>query len=208
MLLVAWALMVPCAVARGGLFLNVESVQLAPGESGAVEVYFTELPQTPAPDEQLVGYFVTLALPGGPAGPRFGVPTLPVDHPFVLPGARLSGALEGETRVSGVVGFPSTPVLPQDIEDGEGVLRVPVSVPLDTPPGAYPITVVRVGGYGTEFHDRDSRTIAFLPMDGYVYVPEPSSTGYLALVLAVISLGRHPGRRLARGSWETARTSS
>ena len=99
-LLAFCALLLPTASARAALTLNVESIQLRPGDFGFVEVFFTELP--PAANENLVAYAVALDIVG-PPGLTFGPAPLlrePAAHTFVFaPGTPIDDTGSGPTRI-------------------------------------------------------------------------------------------------------------
>ena len=185
--LALWALLLPAAAARGALTLNVESVQLAPGETGFIEVFFTEVP--PAENERLVAYAVGLDVPSIP-GVVFGPAPLllePVTHPFVFaPGTPIDDTGSGPNRIRSSAAILTEPV---DIRDGAGVLRVPITFESDAGYGRWPIVFNLTGGL-TEFSDDVGNVIPFVPVNGMItYVPEPSAT-FLAAACGMDVLAR------------------
>jgi len=193
--LALWALLLPAAAARGALTLNVESVQLAPGETGFIEVFFTELP--PAQRERLVAYSVGLDLISqggitfGP-GPLLGEPTA---HPFVFaPGTPIDDTGSGPTRIRAASAILTEPV---NITDNMGLLRVPVTVARGAPQQRGAVAFVLTGGL-TEFSDDVGNTIEFVPVNGAIEtggeVPEPSAT-LLAAACGLAALARRRRQR-------------
>lgn len=177
-----FALLLPAAAARGALTLNIESIEFRPGESGFIEVFFTET--APAENERLVAYAVGLEIQGAP-GITFGPSPLlrePVDHPFVFaPGTPIDDTGSGPTRIRSSSAILTEPV---DINDNEGVLRVPITIAPDASFGRRVISFNLTGGL-TEFSDDVGNAIPFVAVSGFIdYIPEPSAlctTGLLGL---------------------------
>jgi len=182
--------------AWAALTLNVESIELAPGETGFVEVFVTELP--PAQNENLFAYAIALNLPQespihfGP-GPLVRETT---HHPFVFPaGTAIEDRGSDEFRIRAAA-FLDFNTAPQNITDDEGFLRVPVTWRRDYsgPCVRVPITFEMTGGL-TEMSDDIGNVIEFVPVSGSVggLCPEPSS-----LLLALIGTPLFALRRRRR----------
>jgi hypothetical protein len=185
-LLALCALLLSAASARAALTLNVESIVLAPGETGFVEIFFNELP--PAANENLVAYSVGLDLIG-PPGVTFGPAPLlrePTEHTFVFaPGTPIDDTGSGPTRIRSSAAILTAP---ENIVDGEGVLRVPITMARDAPPGIRQIVFNLTGGL-TEFSDDIGNVIEFVPVNGRIGIPEPSGA-CLAASVGLLALAR------------------
>lgn len=187
--------------AQGALTLNVESLELAPGESGFLEVYATELP--PAQNEFLVAYAIALNLPQG-SPIHFGPGPLlleTTDHPFVFPGnTTIEDRGSDEYQIRAWV-FLDLEVPQQHIDDNEGFLRVPVSFRSDYtgPCLRVPITF-QLGRDMTELGDDVGALIDFVPVNGMVgglLCPEPSSAMAVLFGSGLLALRRRRHRLTA-----------
>ena len=180
------ALLLPAGAARGALTLSFEG-ELCPGETGFIEVFFTEI--GPAENEGLVAYAVGLDLVA-PRGVTFGPAPLlrePTEHPFVFaPGTPIDDTGSTATRICSSAAILTEPV---NIDDDEGVLRVPVTVAPDALFGNLVIVFNLTGGL-TEFSDDVGNAIPFVPVQGRITIcPEPSAA-CLAALIGLLALAR------------------
>lgn len=175
------------------LILQVESGELASSEAdqvGHVEVFFREV--EPVTDEDLSGFSLKVDLPMGSAnGIRFLPPSMPTDHPYVLPGAPMQVLAVDATSVT-VAGELPEASSGVDVTDGAGVLRLAVLFPAASLPGAYPILI---DPSLTALQDSSGEEIPYVisPGGGFVFVPEPTAPALLAV--AGLSAMRRRHRR-------------
>jgi len=168
------------SIASAALQLNIESIELRPGDTGFIEVFFRET--APAANENLVAYAVGLDLPANPRGVSFAPAPLlreTTAHPFVFaPGTPIDDTGSSASRIRSSAAILTAP---ENIVDNEGVLRVPISVAQGAAPGVIPIVFNLTGGL-TEFSDDIGNVIEFVPVNGAVtIVPEPAALGLLGI---------------------------
>ena len=185
--------------AFGVLTLNIDTKAVRPGESGAIEVFFTELP--PAVNERLALYALGVNLQGAP-GVTFGQSDaegnvsfveVPTEHPWVFSGIPGSPrpTLEdlGTSTASQVRAFGELPTRIQvgvDITNEKGgVLRIPFSVAPGAALGLRQIVIEQTEVGATDFVDDAGELIPFianpLPTQGILVVPEPAALSLLGI---------------------------
>jgi hypothetical protein len=174
------------SIASAALTLTVPEVSARPGDSGVLEIFFTET-GTPT-DENLSVYSLGIDLLNangvsfGPA-PRVNVPT---DRRFVF--ADVAGATL-EDLGSDADSIRSFASLPLSVLEGvnigpnnPGVLRIPFTVPVGTAPGLRPVVINTTEIAATDFVDEVGELILFTPDNGFIdVVPEPTALGLLGI---------------------------
>jgi hypothetical protein len=170
------------SIASAALTLNIERIELRPGDTGFIEVFFTE--SAPAANENLVAYAVGLDLPTNPGNAvSFGPAPLlreTTAHPFVFaPGTPIDDTGSNASRIRSSAAILTAP---ENIVDNEGVLRVPVTAAMSAVPGSVIPVVFNLTGGLTEFSDDIGGVIEFVPVNGQVtIVPEPAALGLLGI---------------------------
>ena len=165
------------SIASAALTLTIPRVDVRPGDSGALEVFFTETGGTP--DENLVAYSVGLNMGGQPGVSFIPPPVAPTGRPFVFPaGTPVDDTGSNASRVRSLSALPSGDA---DITNGAGVLRIPFTVAQGAALGERPVTFELQGGL-TEFSDDIGGIIEFTPVNGAINViPEPAALGLLGI---------------------------
>ena len=193
LLAAAAALVLAPSAASAALILNVETITLpaSPAQdfNGTIEVFFSETGVSE--DEDLTAFNIALDLNSGGTGVAFvPPPVVPTDHQFVfstVAGAVLNDVGSTTTRVQAFSDIPNASA--QNIDDSEGVLRIPVRIPATTPEGTYPIIIDEVN---TQFTNPATQTILFAVQNGGVVIgiPEPTTLGLVALGGGLLTLRR------------------
>lgn len=193
LLAAAAALALAPSAASAALILNVETITLPASPqadfTGNIEVFFTE--QAPAEDENLTAFNIKLDLTQGGTNIAFVPPAVvPTDHPFVFQGVSATVTDFGSDATTVLFGADVANASAQNIDDTEGVLRIPVRIPAGTPEGFYPIVVDEAN---TVFTNPATDTILFAIQNGGVQVgpiPEPTTFGLVTLGGGLLALRR------------------
>lgn len=187
---------VTSGTAEAALTLNVDDITLqspATDFTGFLEVYFTET--TPSADENLASINFRADLTGttSPSGTgvRFGVPPTtangglkPTVHTWVFP-STVAFTPAPATDFDTIRAAANLDEGGTNIDNNEGVARIPIVIPANTPAGEYIINVST-----STFFDSNAEPIEFLSDVGTItIVPEPAA-GVAAVVGGLLMLTR------------------